>query len=135
MISRRSILLTLATATLSGGSLPALAASRRTNPIRMFDTDNDGTLDLAEVKKAAAALFARLDRDHDGMLDKRELTGRLSAKELAAADPDHDGTLTAEEYLAVVEQRFNAANPDKDGTLDAKELNTSAGQALLRLLR
>jgi hypothetical protein len=54
---------------------------------------------------------------------------------LAAADPDHDGTLTAHEYLAVVEQRFNAANPDKDGTLDAKELNTSAGRALLILLR
>ena len=134
MISRRSIVLTLAAAALAGGSLPALAASRA-NPIKMFDTDNDGTLDLAEVKKAASALFAKLDRDHDGTLDKRELAGRLSAKELAAADPDHDGTLTAEEYLAVVEQRFNAANPDKDGTLDARELNTRAGQALLRLLK
>ena len=70
-----------------------------------------------------------------GTLDKRELAGRLSAKELAAADPDRDGTLTADEYLAVVEQRFNAANPDADGTLDAKELNTAAGRALLRLLR
>jgi hypothetical protein len=59
----------------------------------------------------------------------------LSAGELAAADPDHDGTLTVDEYLAVVEQRFNAANPDKDGTLDARELNTRAGQALLRLLK
>jgi Ca2+-binding EF-hand superfamily protein len=134
MISRRSIVLTLAAATLAGGSLPAIAASRA-NPIKMFDTDNDGTLDLAEVKKAASALFAKLDRDHDGTLDKRELAGRLSAKQLAAADPDHDGTLTTDEYLAVVEQRFNAANPDKDGTLDARELNTPAGQALLRLLR
>ena len=62
MISRRSILLTFTIAILSGGNLPALARSRRTNPIRMFDTDNDGTLDLAEVKKAASALFARLDR-------------------------------------------------------------------------
>jgi len=91
------------------------------------------TLDLAEVKKAVSAMFARLDRDHDGTLDKHELAGRLSARELAAADPDR--TLTAGEYLAVVEQRFNAANPDKDGTLDARELNTGAGRALLRLLR
>jgi len=135
MISRRSILLALAGATLAGESLPVMAASRRTNPVRMFDTDGDGTLDLAEVKKAASALFAKLDRDHDGTLDKRELRGRLSARELTAADPDHDGTLTADEYLALVERRFNAANPDKDGTLDAKELNTSAGRALLRLLR
>ena len=64
-----------------------------------------------------------------------KLAGRLNAKELAAADPDHDGTLTADEYLAVVEQRFNAADPDKDGTLDAKELNTPAGRALLKLLK
>ncbi len=135
MLSRRSILLTLAAAALTEVASPALAASRRTDPIRMFDTDNDGTLDLAEAKKAASALFAKLDRDHDGTLDQRELRGRLNAQEFAAADPDHDGTLTADEYLAVVEQRFNAANPDKDGTLDAKELNTVAGRALLRLLR
>jgi Ca2+-binding EF-hand superfamily protein len=134
MISRRSILLTLAVAALCG-SAPAFAQSRPRTPIQMFDTDNDGTLDLPEVKKAASALFARLDRDHDGTLDKRELAGRLTPKELAAADPDHDGTLSLDEYLVVVEQRFNAANPDKDGTLDAKELNTRAGRALLRLLR
>jgi Ca2+-binding EF-hand superfamily protein len=133
MPTRRSILL-ITGAFLASGSCSALAASRR-NPIAMFDSDADGTLDLAEVKKAASALFAKLDRDHDGTLDRRELAGRLSARELAAADPDHDGTLTLDEYLAVVEQRFSAANPDGDGTLDAKELNTRAGRALLRLLR
>jgi hypothetical protein len=135
MLSRRTVLLTLAIGTVSGGSLPALAKSRRADPIRMLDTDNDGTVDLAEAKKAASALFDRLDPDHDGTLDKRELAGRLSASEFAAADPDHDGTLTKDEYLAVVEQRFKAADPDKDGTLDAKELNSAAGKALLRLLR
>src|SRR6476661_568347 len=135
MISRRSVMLTLASATLAGANCTAFAAPRQRTPMQMLDTDNDGTLDLAEAKKAASALFARLDRDHDGTLDKRELAGRLSAKELAAADPDHDGTLTQDEYLAVVEQRFNAANPDKDGTLDVRELNTRAGQALLRLLK
>jgi Ca2+-binding EF-hand superfamily protein len=80
-------------------------------------------------------LFDRLDRDHDGTLDRRELRGRLSARELDDADPDHDGTLTKSEYLAVVAKRFNAADPDHDGTLDAKELRSNAGQALLRLLR
>ena len=132
MISRRTVVLTLAIGTAAGMILPAWAAP---NPVRMLDTDNDGTVDFAEAKKAASALFDKLDRDHDGTLDKRELAGRLSAKELAAADPDHDGTLTKDEYLAVVGQRFDAANPDKDGTLDAKELNSAAGKALLRLLR
>ena len=130
MISRRSIALALTLAALSG---PAWSAA--SSAVKMFDTDNDGTLDLAEVKKAAAVLFAKLDPDHDGTLDKRELRGRLTAKELAAADPDHDGTLTLDEYLSVVEQRFKAADPDSDGTLDAKELKSRKGQALLRLLR
>ena len=68
-------------------------------------------------------------------LDRREVGKRLSATDFAAADPDHDGTLTLDEYLSVVERRFNAANPDRDGTLDDKELKTRAGLALLRLLK
>ena len=135
MISRRVILCSLAIAAMTAGGFPAFGKSRRDNAIRMLDTDSDGTVDLEEAKKAASSLFDKLDRDHDGTLDRREVAGRLSAKELAAADPDHDGTLTKDEYLAVVELRFNAANPDNDGTLDAKELGTKAGQALLRLLR
>ena len=132
MISRRTLVFSLAVGTLFAAILPATAKS---NLIRMLDTDNDGTVDLAEAKKAASALFDKLERDKDGTLDKRELARRLSAKELAAADPDHDGTLTKDEYLAVVEQRFSAADPDHDGTLDTKELNTAAGRALLRLLK
>ncbi len=132
MISRLTIVSMLAAVTFAGS---ALAAPRGASPVKLFDTDNDGTLDLAEVKKPASALFARLDPDRDGTLDARELRGRLNARELAAADPDRDGTLTPDEYLAVVEQRFNVANPDKDGTLDARELDSPAGRALLRLLK
>ena len=95
----------------------------------------NGTVDVAEAKKAASALFDRLERDKDGTLDKHELAGRLSAKELAVADPDHDGTLSKDEYLAIVEQRFNAADSDHDGTLDAKELHSSAGVSLVRLVK
>ena len=130
MISRRSILVATA-AFLANAS--AFAASRA-DAIKMFDSDNDGTLDLGEVKKAASALFAKLDRDHDGTLDKRELRGRVNAKDFAAADPDNDGTLDKNEFLALVEKRFKAANPDNDGTIDAKELKSAAGRSLARLL-
>jgi Ca2+-binding EF-hand superfamily protein len=132
MITRRTFVGSLAVGALLGTVLPAMAKS---SLIRMLDTDNDGTVDLGEAKAAASALFDKLEHDKDGTLDKHELVRRLSAKELAAADPDHDGTLTKDEYLALVEQRFSAADPDHDGTLDAKELNSPAGKALLRLLR
>src|SRR5882724_544774 len=126
MISRRTVALALA-----GFAALGTPASAKV----MFDSDNDGTVDLAEAKKAASALFDRLDRDKDGTLDRRELRGRLNPTEFAAADPDKDGTLTKDEYLAVVERRFKAADPDNDGTLDAKELRSKAGRALARLLR
>ena len=135
MISRRCVLTALTVAGLIAGGVPAFGKSKLSKSVQAMDTDNDGTVDLAEAKKAGSDLFDKLDRDHDGTLDKRELAGRLSAKEFAAADPDHDGTLTKEEYLAVVEQRFNAANSDSDGTLDAKELAAKAGRSLLRLLK
>ncbi|WP_079545054.1 EF-hand domain-containing protein [Bradyrhizobium lablabi] len=135
MISRRTLVLAFTATALLAGGMPVSAKSPRSRLVGMLDTDNDGTVDLAEAKKAASDLFDRLDRDHDGTLDQRELARRLTPKEFAAADPDHDGTLTKDEYLAVVEQRFSAADPDHDGTLDAKELNSKAGQALLRLLK
>jgi Ca2+-binding EF-hand superfamily protein len=135
MISRRTMVFSLTVGTLLAAAFPVSAKSRAMNAIRMLDTDNDGTVDLAEARKAGSAAFDKLERDKDGTLDQHELSGRLSAKELAAADPDHDGTLTKDEYLAVVEQRFKAADADHDGTLDAKELNTAAGRALLRLLK
>jgi hypothetical protein len=84
---------------------------------------------------AASKLFDKLDRDHDGTLDRRELRGRLNANDFAAADPDNDGTLDKNEFLALVEKRFKAADPDNDGTIDAKELKGAAGRSLVRLLK
>ena len=70
--------------------------------LKSVDTDNNGTIDMDEARVAANTLFDQLDRDHEGTLDRKELRGRLSAKELAAADPDHDGTLTKDEYAHLV---------------------------------
>jgi hypothetical protein len=46
-------------------ALPARADSA-TDIVAMFDQNHDRTLDLAEVNKAAAAEFDKLDVDHDG---------------------------------------------------------------------
>jgi hypothetical protein len=58
MISRKVVgLMLAATVTFSA---PALATSH--GAVKMFDSDNDGTLDPAEVQKAATATFAKLER-------------------------------------------------------------------------
>ena len=129
MSIRKNILMTLAI------TLIATAPAWSQSLLKTLDPDHDGTVDLAEAKSAASKLFDKLDRDHDGTLDKRELRGRLNAKDFAAADPDNDGTLDKNEFLALVEKRFNAANPDNDGTIDAKELKTAPGRSLARLLK
>jgi len=132
MISRRKAMALAATA-LIGAVTPAWA--KNSTLVGQFDLDNDGTVDLAEAKKAGAEMFDKLDADHDGTLDRKELRGRLSRKEFDAADVDHEGTLSKEEYLSAVEARFNAADADHDGTLTNWELHTPKGRALLRLLR
>jgi hypothetical protein len=132
MISRRNIFTVALTALLGAAAAPALAAT--TGPVALFDTDNDGTVDLNEAKKAASALFDKLDTDKDGTLDFNELKGRLTHEEFAAADPDKDGTLTKDEYLAVVEKQFKAADPDNEGTVSTAEFETAAGRTLSKLL-
>jgi Ca2+-binding EF-hand superfamily protein len=114
--------------------LPALPASDP-DLLAGLDTDHDGTVSLDEAKRAAEVMFDKLDRDHDGTLTRRELRGRLSAREFAAADTDKDGTISKDEYVAVVEQRFKAADTDNDGTLTRQELRTKAGGRLLLLLK
>jgi Ca2+-binding EF-hand superfamily protein len=116
-------------------SVSQTPAASRTSSLQTLDSDHDGTVDLNEIRAAAATAFDRLDRDHDGTLSGRELKGRLSARELAAADGDHDGTLSKDEYTAAVEKRFKAANRDSDDTLDAGELRSRPGKALQRLIR
>ena len=136
-------LMTLKTLTLASVlavSLPAMAVmsaspSFAASTLESLDPDHDGTVDLAEAKAAAGALFDKLEKDNDGTLDHKELHGRISAKDWAVADPDNDKTVSKDEYLAYVEVLFKKADPDNDGTIDAKELNSPAGRALLRLLK
>ncbi len=100
-----------------------------------YDTDNDGTLDLAEMETAAGAAFDRLNKDQDTTLEYNETNGQLSKKAFIAADPDKDNSLTKDEYIAMAEKLFKAADLENDGTLDARELRSKAGRALRRLLQ
>jgi len=63
------------------------AQTSGTDAIRMFDKDNDGTIDLGEVK-AAAALFDQLDRDHDGTLTQEEIGDRATVERTLSPSPN-----------------------------------------------
>lgn len=112
-----------------------LSAQAAPSPIKTFDADNDGTLDLAEVDTAAEATFAKLEKDSDQTLDRKEIGKRIGKKDFAAADPDDDGTISKAEYLALAASLFKEADKDNEGTLDAKELKSKPGKALLQLMR
>ena len=123
----------------SAPAAPSLPTRRpeelQADPMRALDIDKDGTLDLAEVKSAAAVRFDELNPDQDDSLDEREAAPVLQGQAFRQVDANGDGKVSKAEYLAYVERMFLLANPDKDGTLDRVELGSPAGQALLRLLR
>lgn len=112
-----------------------LAAPAFSDSSTPFDADNDGAVDLAEAQAAAGSVFDKLDGNHDGTLDFKELRGRIGIKALAAADTDNDKTVSKDEYLAYVASLFKKADVDGEGTLDTKELNSLAGRGLTKLLR
>jgi len=134
VFSRRQALIIAAVAALIAATPPMLARSTWA-PIARLDTDHDGVVDLSEVKKAAADLFDRLDTDKDGRATIKEVRGRLSRREFAAADPNHDGVLTRNEYFVLVAKRLKAVDPDDSGAVSATDFSTPSGRALLRLLR
>jgi len=125
------VLLAQATPSLPGRRPEEMQA----DPMRAYDIDKNGTLSLAEVKSAAAARFDELNPDQDDTLDEREAAPVLQGAAFRQADGNGDGKVSKAEYLAYVERTFLLANPDKDGTLDRAELDSQAGQALVRLLR
>ncbi len=131
---RSSALVLMCSVAVVTGSNLVLARWSTASKFMAVDADKDGTVDEAEARQAASALFDRLDIDKDGTLDANELRGHLSKGELDANDPDHDGTLTKDEYLAVVEQRFKAADANHDGKLKIDEFTSVPGAALVKLI-
>ena len=103
--------------------------------IQKWDRSGKGQLDLKGVLNAAVVKFGMLDTEHRGRLTEQQLGGLLTAQDFATANPDGDKTIGAEEWFDLVRRRFYAANPDNDGSLSADEIETPAGQALVRLLQ
>lgn len=94
--------------------------------IKLFDPDNDGTVDLAEAKKAATALFDKLETDKDGKITAKELQGRLSKVDLAAA------VLEAEHEIGWLREGDELAEDRRDDRDGRRKLSTAVATARCR---
>ncbi len=119
-------------ALLANGTI-AVQAKSTSSPIEKIDTDNDGTINLNEMKASTGVLFTSLEKDADGTLDAKELSKKISKKDFKTADPDSDGTVSKDELLDYVASLFKVVDTDNDGTIDAKELKTNKGKRLINL--
>ena len=102
--------------------------------LKHFNRDHDQTLEISEVIAAATKLFRELDTNNDLTLSSKETAGRLTEDEWKIVNKDEDQTLELDEWLTIVRQRFNAADTDHDGKLTAQELDSPAGQSLIKLI-
>lgn len=123
--ARNAALAFLAAGTIALGAPLASFAADGATTIKSVDTDSDGTIDMAEAKKAAMAKFAGMDKDKDGTVDAKE-----AGMDVSKVDTDKDGTVDKAEFENALTTTFKAADTDNDGTLDAKELATPAGKKL-----
>lgn len=105
--------------------------------IQTYDPDRDGTVSPEEMNKAAEARFGILDADHDGTVDQKEIAPvGISDQDFTKFDgDDKDKKLQENEYMAMVEQRFEAANPSQKEELGEDDLKSEAGQDLMRLVQ
>jgi Ca2+-binding EF-hand superfamily protein len=119
----------------------AKAQQGPTDMAKAIDSDGDGTINLGEAKTAAADAFDKIDLNHDGVVNNTELGGRVTLLDQITPCLGHqfyfwkkEKTLNKDQYLAIVEGRFNAVSAESGGTCDAKTLETMPGQSLLELL-
>jgi hypothetical protein len=66
----------------------SVSAETTADAIKMIDTDKDGTIELAEAKAAAAAVFLKLDTGHDGIIGAKDLAGRMVTPEQFSQGPN-----------------------------------------------
>ncbi len=117
--------------TLSAAGLMAIAASAgfaQTQPARAPTTapstpDRSANLTRADAEARAAAMFDRLDANHDGRLTAEDRVAAHAAHRAAmfdAADTNHDGSISRAEWDAAgaaMEAR-HAARQDRGGDRD-----------------
>jgi len=132
MVAHRRLLIPVASAIILMAA-SAWAASG-VDVLKMLNRDADQTLEIAEVIDAATKLFAQINADNDLTLERKETEGRLTDADWKAVNKDNDNNLEMDEWLTIVRQRFDTADANKDGKLTVQELDSPAGQLLIKLI-
>jgi hypothetical protein len=127
----------LATATLLLlASSTALAQGREGAMLDNADANRDGQVTRQEFTDTRVALFARLDRNSDGVVDDAD-SGGLGGQRAAAIrerlDTNGDDKISKDEFVKAPSLLFDQFDADKNEVLDAKELETARGAANDRL--
>lgn len=91
-----------------------------------YDTDDDGTVSVEEMLRAAEGEFQAADTDKDMQLSKSEMEamGDDQTAMTEAADLSGDEKLSADEMAAQVRREFLTADRDKSGDIDIGEWTT-----------
>ena len=103
--------------------------------IARLDSDDDHTIDISELGKAASDVFDSIDTDGDGGIDQKAVAKRIPPKEFKKADTDSDKALNKNEYFGYGDSLLRLADANKDGVLDEKEFDSKEGRMLQGLLR
>lgn len=130
-MSRLFLIVTACVVGLSATSAHAMSGAE---VLKAINHDNDQTLELPEAIAAAAGVFDGLSKDKGQTVTRTDTSDRLNESDWSKVNKDRDQTLELDEWLTVARTRFNAADANHDGKLDAKELDSPAGQSLVKIM-
>lgn len=117
---------------LAMSTAPAMAGGGKGRFMKHFDTNNDGSVNMAEFNAAAAERFKRMDSDANGILSKDEFRAHMRAKKderkqkkFARMDTNGNGSVERDEFLAhkqaKAERKFTRMDKNGDGSVSKEE--------------
>lgn len=111
---------------------PAIADGGKGRFMKHFDTNNDGSVNMAEFNAAAAERFKRMDADASGVISKDEFRAYMRTRKderkqqrFGRMDSNGNGSVERDEFLAHkqarAERKFSRMDKNADGSVSKEE--------------